>query len=124
MKKTLNRKNAPPPLGPYSLAVNYGNLIYTCGQIALDKNGNLIEGGIKEQTRTVLENLKALLEDNGSSLDKTVKATVFLKDINEFAAMNEVYAGYFKKDPPARSTVEVARLPKDARLEIDLIAYI
>ncbi len=123
MKKILKRKNAPPPLGPYSLAVNYGNLIYTCGQIALGIDGNLVEGGIKEQTRAVLENLKALLEDNGSSLDKALKATVFLKDMNEFAAMNEVYAEYFKTNPPARSTVEAARLPKDARLEIDLIAY-
>jgi len=124
MKKALKRTNVPPPIGPYSVAINHGNLIFTSGQIALDKDGNLVEGGIKEQTKTVLENLKSLLEDNGASMDNVIKTTVFLKDMGEFATMNEVYKTFFKKDPPARSTVEVSRLPMDVKIEIDLIAHI
>lgn len=123
MKEILNRKNAPSPIGPYSVAVGFGNMIFISGQIALDLEGNLTEGGIKEQTNKVLSNIKSILEDNGSSLEQVIKTTVFLKDMNEFTAMNEEYAKYFTVNPPARSTVEVSRLPKDVLIEIETIAY-
>jgi len=124
MKTILKSDKVPPPIGPYSVAVNIENFIFTSGQIPADKDGNLIEGGIKEQTEKVLENLKAILEDNGSSLKDVIKTTVFLKDMNDFAAMNEIYARYFPLDTaPARSAIQVARLPKDVMVEIELIAY-
>ncbi len=124
MKTILKSDKVPPPIGPYSVAVNIENFIFTSGQIPADKDGNLIEGGIKEQTEKVLENLKAILEDNGSSLKDVIKTTVFLKDMNDFAAMNEIYARYFPVDTaPARSAIQVARLPKDVMVEIELIAY-
>ena len=122
MKEILNRKNAPSPIGPYSVAVGFGNMIFISGQIALDLEGNLTEGGIKEQTSKVLSNIKSILEDNGSSLEKVIKTTVFLKDMNDFTAMNGEYAKYFTANPPARSTVEVSRLPKDVLIEIETIA--
>jgi 2-iminobutanoate/2-iminopropanoate deaminase len=123
MKEILNRKGAPPPLGPYSPAVGFGNLIFISGQVPIDSEGNLIEGGIREQTNKVLTNIKLLLEDNGSSLEKVIKTTVFLKNMSDFTGMNEEYAKYFTVNPPARSTVEVSRLPKDGLLELDVIAY-
>lgn len=124
MKTILKSDKVPPPIGPYSVAVKTENFIFTSGQIPADKDGNLIEGGIKEQTEKVLENLKAILEDNGSSLKDVIKTTVFLKDMNDFAAMNEIYARYFPVDTaPARSAIQVARLPKDVMVEIELIAY-
>lgn len=124
MKTILKSDKVPPPIGPYSVAVNIENFIFTSGQIPADKDGNLIEGGIKEQTEKVLENLKAILEDNGSSLKDVIKTTVFLKDMNDFAAMNEIYARYFPVETaPARSAIQVARLPKDVMVEIELIAY-
>jgi 2-iminobutanoate/2-iminopropanoate deaminase len=102
-----------------------GTLLYTAGQIALDPNtGEIVPGSVREQTRRVIENLKAILEAGGSGLDLVVKTTVFLKDMGDFAAMNEVYAGFFAKAPPARSTVEVARLPKDVRVEIEAVALV
>jgi len=113
---------APKPIGPYSVAVSYGDLIYTCGQIPLDLNGNIAGEDIKTQTRQVIENLKNILEENGSSLDKVIKTTVYLKDITEFPAMNEVYNEYFAESAPARSTLEASRLPKDAKIEMDVIA--
>ena len=122
MKEILNRKNIPSPIGPYSVAVGFGNMIFISGQIALDLEGNLTEGGIKEQTSKVLSNIKSILEDNGSSLEKVIKTTVFLKDMNDFTAMNGEYAKYFTANPPARSTVEVSRLPKDVLIEIETIA--
>lgn len=124
MKKKLAASKAPKPIGPYSVAVSYNGLIYTCGQIPLDLNGNLAGDDIKAQTRQVIENLKNILEENGSSLDKVIKTTVYLKDITEFAGMNEVYNEYFAESAPARSTLEAARLPKDAKIEIDAIAHI
>jgi 2-iminobutanoate/2-iminopropanoate deaminase len=124
MKKKLTASKAPKPIGPYSVAVSYGGLIYTCGQIPLDSNGNLSGDDIKTQTRQTIENLKNILEENGSSLDKVIKTTVYLKDITEFAGMNEVYNEYFAESAPARSTLEAARLPKDAKIEIDAIAHI
>lgn len=120
--------NAPAAIGPYSQAVRTGNLLFIAGQIPLDPaTGQVVRGGIVEQTTRVLENLKAILEAAGSSLGQAVKATVFLKDFNDFMVMNTIYANYFDKDgivPPARSTVQVSRLPKDALIEIELIAEV
>jgi 2-iminobutanoate/2-iminopropanoate deaminase len=128
-KDTIYSKDAPEPIGPYSqaikLSMDTNKLLYTSGQVAIDpKTGNFISGGIKEQTKQVMENLVALLKEAGCDLSKVIKTTVFIKDMNDFAAMNEVYAEYFGESKPARSTVEVARLPKDALVEIELIAYI
>jgi 2-iminobutanoate/2-iminopropanoate deaminase len=123
MKEVVSTGNAPKAIGPYSQAIRANGFIFTAGQIALDPaNMQLVQGDVAVQTTRVLENLKAILESAGSSLDRAVKATVYLKDMNDFAAMNEVYARYFPKEPPARSTVEAARLPRDVRVEIDLIA--
>jgi len=114
---------APKAVGPYSQAVRVDFAVFTTGQIGLDpETGKLVEGGIKAETRRVLENLRAVLEAAGSSLERTVKTTVFLADINEFAAMNEVYAEFFPESPPARSTCAVASLPLGARVEIDAVA--
>jgi 2-iminobutanoate/2-iminopropanoate deaminase len=126
MKEIIYTKEAPEPIGPYSQAIKFNtNLIFTSGQIAIDpKTGNLISGDIKVQTRQALENLKNLLQAGGSDISKVIKTTVFLKDMNEFASMNEVYTQYFGESKPARATVEISRLPKDALMEIDAIAYI
>ena len=127
MNKTIiNPKNAPTPIGPYNQCVKIGDLIYTAGQIPLDpKTGNMVEGGIKEQTKQVLENLKVILEAAGSDFKNVVKATVFLKDMNQFAEMNEVYAQFIDQSfAPARSTIQVARLPKDALVEIEMVAVV
>ena len=116
---------APEAIGPYAQAVKAGGFVFTSGQIPLDPATNtMVTGDIKEQTRRVLENLKAVLGAAGSSLDRAVKATVYLADMGEFAAMNEVYAEYFQATKPARSTVQAAKLPKDARVEIDLVAIL
>ncbi len=125
-KKVINPKTAPTPIGPYNQAVTIDNLVYTAGQIAIDpKSGQLVGGDVSTQARQVLTNLKNLLEGAGSSLEKVVKTTVFLKDLNDFNAMNTVYAEFFKGDQaPARSTVQVARLPKDALIEIDAVAFL
>jgi len=128
-KDIIYSKNAPEPIGPYSQAIKLtmdsGKILYTSGQVAIDpKTGNFISGGIKEQTRQVIENLKALLSEAGTELNKVIKTTVFLKDMNDFAVMNEIYSEYFGDSKPARSTVEVARLPKDALVEIEVIAVI
>lgn len=128
-KDTVYTKNAPEPIGPYSQGIyvswDMHKMLYTSGQVAIDpKTGNFINGGIKEQTRQVLENIKALLTEAKSDLSKVIKTTVFIKNMDDFAAMNEVYAEYFGESKPARSTVEVARLPKDALVEIEVIAYI
>jgi 2-iminobutanoate/2-iminopropanoate deaminase len=122
-KSIISTKEAPAAIGPYSQATKLGDLVFCSGQIPLDPaNGNVVEGGITEQTHRVLQNLKALLAASGSSLDKVMKTTVFLKDMNDFAAMNAVYATYFTANPPARSTVQVARLPRDVAVEIECIA--
>ena len=118
---------APAAIGPYSQGVRAGNLIFTAGQIPLDpETQQVVAAAITEQTTRVLENLKAVLEAGGSSLDRVVKATVFLKDFNDFAAMNAVYGEYLGKDgvPPARTTVEVSRLPRNVLIEIELIAEV
>ena len=126
MKNIISTEQAPKAIGPYSQAVISNGFAFLSGQIPLDPATNqLIEGGIAAQTERVLENLKSVLEAAGSSLDRVVKTTVYLKDMGEFAKMNEVYGRYFAAEdviPPARSTVEVARLPKDALVEIEIIA--
>jgi 2-iminobutanoate/2-iminopropanoate deaminase len=123
VKEIISTEKGPKAIGPYSQAVRANGFVFISGQGALDPaTGALVEGGIAEQTARALENLKGIVEAAGSSLDHAVKLTVFLKDMNDFAAMNEVYARYFPKNRPARTTVEVARLPRDLRVEIDLIA--
>lgn len=120
--KAIHTENAPAAIGPYSQAVESGNLVFTSGQIPLDpKTGNIVSGGIKEQTKQACENLKAVLEAAGSSLEKAVKTTCFLKSISDFADFNEVYAGYFT-GKPARSCFEVGALPKGALVEIEVVA--
>lgn len=125
-KTAVSTPNAPAAIGPYSQAVKIENLLYTSGQVALDPaTGQLVSGGIAEQTTRVLENLKAILAEAGCDLKYVIKTTVFLKDMNDFAAMNAVYGRYLAPEgvvAPARSTVEVARLPKDALVEIEVIA--
>ena len=124
-KVTVSTDNAPKAIGPYEQGIKIGDFVYASGQIPLDpRTGALIAGGITEQTRQVMENLRAILEAGGSSLDRVVKATVFLKNIADFAAMNEVYAEYLGQAKPARSTVAVADLPRGALVEIDFIATV
>ncbi|MGI2297442.1 RidA family protein [Paenibacillus sp. GXUN7292] len=120
--KIVSTEQAPAAIGPYSQAVVFGNLVFTSGQIPLRPDGQLVEGGIEAQTHQVFANLKAVLAESGSSLQQAVKVTVFLKDMNQFATVNEIYASYFLEHKPARSTVEVARLPKDVFVEIEVIA--
>lgn len=125
MKKIISTDRAPKAIGPYSQAVIYNGMALLSGQIPLDPATNqLVDGDIAAQTERVLENLKGLLEACGSSLDQVVKTTVFLKDMGEFAKMNEVYGRYFGASAPARATVEVARLPRDVRVEIECIAAV
>lgn len=123
MKDGVQTENAPKAIGPYSQAIKANGLIFASGQIPLDpQTMQVIDGGIREQTERVLNNLKAVLEAAGSSLNRVVKTTVFLADLNDFGDMNEVYGSFFGDSLPARSTVEVARLPRDVRIEIDVIA--
>ena len=126
MKQIINTENAPAPIGPYNQAVKSGHLLYTSGQIPIDPaTGILVSGGIREQSIQVLENLKAVLEVAGCTLDDVIKTTVFLADMADFPAMNNIYAEYFGEDnAPARSTVQVAALPKGALVEIEAIAKI
>ena len=126
-KEVIATAEAPAAIGPYSQGIRVGNLLFTAGQIALDPaTQKVVAGGIAEQTARVLDNLESILEAAGSNLSLVAKATVFLKDMNDFAAMNAVYAEYFGPfgAPPARTTVEVSRLPKDVLVEIDLIAEV
>ena len=122
MRDIVSTTNAPAAIGPYSQAVGIGGLLFTSGQIPLLPDGSLVEGDVQAQTRQVLANLAAVLEAGGSSLDQVVKCTVFLADMNDFAAVNAVYGEAFTDDPPARSAVEVARLPRDVMVEIEAVA--
>lgn len=125
MSDVVSTDRAPQPIGPYSQAIKSGGIIFMSGQVALDpKSGELTGGDIRQQTERVLENIERILQAAGANLHHIVKTTVFLKDLNDFAAMNEVYGRYFTAAPPARSTVQVARLPKDALLEIEVIAAV
>lgn len=125
MKTVVSTNNAPAAIGPYSQAIKTGNLLFTAGQIAINpKTSQVEETTIEGQTKQSLLNLKAILEAVGSSLNKVVKTTVFLKNMNDFVAMNGVYAEFFTEDPPARSSIEVARLPKDVLVEIECIALV
>lgn len=125
MRKIVATEKAPAAIGPYAQANIIGNLVITSGQIPIDPaTGNLVEGDIEVQTRQVFANLKAVLEEAGSGLDKIVKTTCFMDNMNDFAKMNEVYAGYFSGEYPSRSAVEVSKLPKGALIEIEAIAYL
>ncbi len=122
-RQVVSTPNAPKAIGPYSQAIHVGNFIFCSGQAALDPaTGVLVSGGIEAETRRVLQNLSAVLEAAGTTMRNVVKTTVFLTDMNEFAKMNAIYAEFFPANPPARSTVQVSRLPKDACVEIELIA--
>jgi len=123
VKQIIATDRGPKAIGPYSQAIKANGLIFISGQISIDpRTQQLIEGDVTKQTERVMENLKGIVEAAGSSLDKTLKTTVFLADMGDFAAMNEVYGRYFTQAPPARATVQVARLPRDVRVEIELIA--
>lgn len=124
-REPIRTDAAPKAIGPYEQAIKIDGFVFTAGQIPLDpKTGNLVTGGIAAETRQVLENLKAVLAAAGSSIDRVVKATVFLKNMADFQAMNEIYAEYFSTSKPARSTVAVAELPRGALVEIDLVALV
>ena len=124
MKKVISTPKAPAAIGPYSQAIEINDMIFTSGIIPINPaNGTLVDGSIEEQTKQVFDNMKGLLEDAGSSLDKIIKTTVFIKKMEDFSRVNEVYASYFTGDFPARSCVEVARLPKDVLIEVEAIAY-
>jgi 2-iminobutanoate/2-iminopropanoate deaminase len=123
MKDVVLTARGPKPIGPYSQAIKSNGFLFVSGQVALDpQSGEFVAADVRQQTERVLENVKAILEVAGASFHHVVKTTVFLKDMNDFAAMNEVYARYFSAAPPARSTVQVTRLPKDALVEIEVIA--
>ncbi len=123
MKRIISTDKAPQAIGPYSQAVEANGILFISGQIPIDPvTGKIVEGGIKEQTRQVLENVKAILEAAGYTLDDVVKSTVFLKDLNDFAQMNEVYAEFYNQNPPARAAFQVAKLPLDVLVEIETIA--
>jgi 2-iminobutanoate/2-iminopropanoate deaminase len=125
MNDVILTARGPKPIGPYSQAIKSNGLLFVSGQIALDpKSGEFVGVDVRQQTERVFENLKVILEAAGTSFHHVVKTTVFLKDMNDFAAMNEVYARYFNAAPPARSTIQAARLPKDALVEIEVIASI
>jgi len=125
VRETISTENAPGAIGPYSQAVRAGNLVFCSGQIPLDpQTGEFVSDDIAEQTRQVLKNLSAVLEAAGTSLNNVVKTTVFLSDMNDFVKMNEIYAEFFGENKPARATVQAARLPRDAKVEIECIALV
>jgi 2-iminobutanoate/2-iminopropanoate deaminase len=124
-KTVVYSPKAPEPIGPYSQAIRTGNLLFVSGQIAIERNsGQLVTSGIKEETRQVMANIEAILSSAGASFSSIVKTTIFLKDMNNFPVVNEVYGSYFKDSPPARETVEVSRLPRDVNVEISCIAVV
>jgi 2-iminobutanoate/2-iminopropanoate deaminase len=124
-KRIVRTEEAPQAIGPYSQAVVAAGFVYTAGQLALDPHtGQLVPGDVRIQTKRVMENIKTILESAGSSLAGVVKTTIFLRDMNDFGAMNEIYGSYFQEDPPARSTVQVAKLPRDGAVEIEVVALV
>lgn len=123
-KAIISTTKAPAAIGPYSQGMKVGNMIFTSGQLPIGPDGNLVTDDIKNATAASLDNVKAILEEAGSSMDRVVKTLVFIKDMKDFAAMNEVYATYFTQNPPARSCVQPAMLPKDALVEIEVIALV
>lgn len=124
-KEIINTVKAPAAIGPYSQAIKVGNFVFTSGQIPLNPaTGELITSDIRSEARQCLENVKAILEEAGTNLNNVIKATVFIKDMNQFSQINEVYGEYFAQDKPARSCVEVARLPKDVNIEIEVVALV
>lgn len=124
MREIISTEKAPGAIGPYSQAVKAGSFLFCSGQLPINPaTKEIVEGGIEEQTKMALENLKAIIEAGGSSLSNVVKTTVFLKNMNDFAKMNGVYATFFKENPPARAAIEVGRLPKDVLVEIEAIVY-
>lgn len=122
MKNAIKTENAAPAIGAYSQATQFGNLVYTSGQLGLQPNGEMIEGGAAEQARQALDNVRAVLQAAGTDLDRVVKTTIFVANMDDFAAINAVYAEYFEAPYPARSLVQVARLPKDGLVEIEVLA--
>ena len=123
-KKIIKTGDAPQAIGPYSQAIEAGGFVFISGQIPLDpKTGNQVQGDIKDQTRQVMENAKAILSAAGCGMSQVVKATIYLKNMSDFSAVNEIYGGYFITDPPARAAVEVSRLPKDEAIEMDFVAW-
>jgi 2-iminobutanoate/2-iminopropanoate deaminase len=123
-KQTISTAAAPAAIGPYSQAVRAGQFVFVSGQIPIDDRGQLISDDIEEQTRRVMQNLSAILTASGTTFEAVVKTTIYLTDLHDFAAVNSVYAGYFSSEPPARATVQVAALPKGARVEIDAVACV
>ena len=123
-KEVVKTPDAPLPIGPYSQAVKHGNLVFVSGQLGMDKDTKKLEATVQAQTATALEHLKTILEAAGSGMDCVLKTTIFLADMNDFPAVNEVYGGFFVGDPPARSTVQVARLPLGGLVEIEAVAYL
>jgi len=125
MREVVFTSEAPKPVGPYSQAIKLGNWVFISGQLPINpKTGELIKGDIREATKVVLSNIEAILKASGASLSDVVKVTVYMRDVSKFSEFNEVYREFFPKDPPARSVVEVSRIPKDADLEVDVIAYV
>lgn len=125
MRQVISTEKAPSAIGPYSQAIKYGDLVFTSGQIPIDPStGELVQGEVKEQAEQVIKNLEAVLTAAGSSLEKVIKTTVFIKNMDDFQVINEVYSRFFSASLPARSTVEVARLPKDVKIEIEAIASV
>lgn len=122
MKEIISTQKAPGAIGPYSQAVKVGELVFTSGQIPLNPETSMMAETIEEQTKQALENVKAILEASGTSMQNVIKTTVFLKDLRDFEKMNEIYATYFEGDKPARSAIEISKLPKDAKIEIEAIA--
>jgi len=123
MKKIINSNNAPAPIGPYNQSVMFGNLLFTSGQIALDLEGNLIDSSIESETQQVFKNLQAILEEAQLNFEDVIKVSIFIKDMNDFDKINNVYATYFtSENAPARETVQVAKLPKNVNIEVSLIA--
>jgi 2-iminobutanoate/2-iminopropanoate deaminase len=125
LKRVIKSNNAPAPVGPYSQAVWSNNFLFCSGQIPLDaKSGQMVKGSIQEQTKKVMENISEVLKAGNCTFENVVKTTIFLKNMNDFSNVNDVYASYFKNDPPARSTVQVSELPKSADVEIEVIAIV